>query len=133
MQCCHKPSIFLFLNTVSGKHNKIRHASHLFCKEIPRNKREDWGSETGRGKVHPIGFGQLDFGGSVIKNLPANTGDTGDRGSVPGLGRFPGEGNGNPLSILAWEIHGQRSPAGNSPWGCKESDMKEVAEHTCTY
>jgi len=30
----------------------------------------------------------------VIKNLPANTGDT---SLIPGLGRFPGEGNGNPL------------------------------------
>jgi len=32
--------------------------------------------------------------GSVIKNLPASAGD---RGSVPGSGRSPGEGNGNPL------------------------------------
>ena len=28
-------------------------------------------------------------------------------------------------SILAWEIHGQRSPVGNSPWGCEESDTTE--------
>ena len=33
-------------------------------------------------------------GGSAVKNLPANTGDA---GSISGLGRFPGEGNGNPL------------------------------------
>ena len=33
-------------------------------------------------------------GGSVVKNLPANAGDA---GSVPGLGRSPGRGNGNPL------------------------------------
>ena len=33
-------------------------------------------------------------GGSVVKNLPANAGDP---GSMPGLGRSPGEGNGNPL------------------------------------
>ena len=33
-------------------------------------------------------------GGSVVKNLPANTGDV---GSDPGSGRSPGEGNGNPL------------------------------------
>jgi len=35
----------------------------------------------------------------VIKNLPANVGDIGDSGSipVPGLGRFPGEGNSNSL------------------------------------
>ena len=33
----------------------------------------------------------------VIKNLPANAGDAKDAGSLPGLGRSPGEGNGNPL------------------------------------
>ena len=37
------------------------------------------------------------FGGSVVKNLPGNAEDTGDSGSVPGLGKSPGEGNGNPL------------------------------------
>ena len=35
--------------------------------------------------------------GSVVKNLPANLGDTGDEGLIPGLGRSPGEGKGNPL------------------------------------
>ena len=33
-------------------------------------------------------------GGLVVENQPANTGDT---GSILGLGRSPGEGNGNPL------------------------------------
>jgi hypothetical protein len=37
-----------------------------------------------------VGF----FGGSVVKNRPANTEDT---GLNPGSGRGPGEGNGNPL------------------------------------
>ena len=36
-------------------------------------------------------------GGSVAKNPPANAGDSGDVGSVPGLGRSPGGRNGNPL------------------------------------
>ena len=36
-------------------------------------------------------------GGSVVKNLPANAGDMGDAGSIPGSGRSPGGGNGNPL------------------------------------
>ena len=37
----------------------------------------------------------MDFpGGSVVKNLPTNAQDT---GSIPGSGRSPGEGNGNPL------------------------------------
>ena len=40
-------------------------------------------------------------GGSVVKNLPSNAGDA---GLIPGLGRCPGEENGNALQILAWEI-----------------------------
>ena len=36
-------------------------------------------------------------GGTVIKNLPASVRDAGDVGLIPGLGRSPGEGNGNPL------------------------------------
>ena len=36
-------------------------------------------------------------GGTVIKNLPADAGDTRDSALMPGLGRFPGGGNGNPL------------------------------------
>ena len=37
------------------------------------------------------------LGGSVVKTLFSNAGDTGDAGSVPGLGRSHGGGNGNPL------------------------------------
>ena len=33
----------------------------------------------------------------MIKNLPANAGDTRDVGLIPGLGRYPGEGHGNPF------------------------------------
>ena len=44
-----------------------------------------------------------------------------DPGSIPGLGRSPGEGNGN--ALLPGEPHGQRSMAGYSPWGLEESDM----------
>ena len=36
-------------------------------------------------------------GGSLVKNPPANEGDTGDVGSIPGSGKSPGGGNGNPL------------------------------------
>ena len=36
-------------------------------------------------------------GGPVVKNLPANAGDTGDAASIPGSRRSPAEGNGNPL------------------------------------
>ena len=37
------------------------------------------------------------LGGLVVKNLLVNAGDTRDVGSIPRLGRFPGEGNGNPV------------------------------------
>ena len=33
----------------------------------------------------------------LVKNLPANAGDTRDVGSIPGSGRSPGRGNGNPF------------------------------------
>ena len=36
-------------------------------------------------------------GSSLVKNLPANTGETGDVSLIPGWGRFPGRGNGDPL------------------------------------
>ena len=36
-------------------------------------------------------------GSTVVKNSPANAGDIGDAGSIPRLGRPPGEGNGNLL------------------------------------
>ena len=42
-------------------------------------------------------------GGSVEKNLPANAGDTGIVGLIPGSGRSPGGGNGNPLQYSCLE------------------------------
>ena len=39
----------------------------------------------------------------VIKNLPANAGEIRDAGSVPGLGRSPGEGNSNPSQYSCLE------------------------------
>ena len=47
--------------------------------------------------------------GSIVKYPPTNAGDV---GSIPGLGRSPGEGNGNHSSILAWR----------EPW-TEESDV----------
>ena len=52
--------------------------------------------------------------------------NAGDLGSIPGLGRSPGEGNGNPLQYSCLENpHGQRILVGYSPWDCKESDTTE--------
>ena len=65
-------------------------------------------------------------GGSVVKNLPT---DAGDAGSISGSGRFPGEGNGNPLQYSCLEKpHGQRSLADYSPWGCKTVGHNLAAE-----
>ena len=62
-------------------------------------------------------------GGSVGKEYTCNAGDL---GSVPGLGRFPGGGHGNPLSYSSLENpHGQRSLVGYSPRGRKESGTTE--------
>ena len=42
-------------------------------------------------------------GGAVVKNLPASAGDTRDTSSIPGSGRFPGIGKGNPLQSSCLE------------------------------
>ena len=81
----------------------------------------------------------------------ASTYTEGDLGSIPGSGRSPEEGNGNPLQyswpppekkrgskkffwrrkwqstaiLLPRKVHGWRSLVGYSPWGCKESDTTE--------
>ena len=63
----------------------------------------------------------------LIKNLPANAGDIRDTGSIPGLGRSPREGHGNPLQYSCLEnIHGQRSLTGYNPQGHKALDTTEV-------
>ena len=50
----------------------------------------------------------------------------GDQGSIPGSGRFPGGGHGNPLQYSCLENpHGWRSLVGYSPWGLKELDIIE--------
>ena len=67
----------------------------------------------------------------MFKNFPggsdskASAYNAGDLGSVPGLGRYPGEENGYPLQYSCLENHGQRSLAGYSPWGHKELNPTE--------
>ena len=63
------------------------------------------------------------------KEPACNSGDAGDMGLIPGSGRSPGGGHSSPV-FLPGESHGQRSLAGYSPWGHKESDMTEVTEHS---
>ena len=70
-----------------------------------------------------MGFLAKPFMGSDGKELACNAGDL---GSIPRLGRSPGGGHGIPLQYSCLENpHGQRSLAGYSSWGHKESDMIE--------
>ena len=66
----------------------------------------------------------------VINNLPPNAEDSRHSGSIPGSGRSPGEGTGNPLQY-SWleDSMDRRSLAGYSPWGCKESDMTDCTQY----
>ena len=50
---------------------------------------------------------------------------TGNPGSIPGSGRYPGEGNAPIPVFLPGEFHGRRSLVGYSLWGGKESNMTE--------
>ena len=67
----------------------------------------------------------------MVKNPPVSAGEVGDAGSIPGLGRSPGGGHGNPLQcsclnnpmrVYSWDV-------GCDPQGCKESDMTEATQH----
>ena len=64
-------------------------------------------------------------GGTVVKNPPANAGDTREAGSIPGSGRSLEEGTATHSSILAWRIPWTEEPGGYGPWDRKESDMTE--------
>ena len=66
----------------------------------------------------------------MVKNLPANAGDVRDVGSIPGLGRSPGGGHGNPLQYSCLEnpmdrgawwatVHGVAKS-----WCCQEDSLK---------
>ena len=63
----------------------------------------------------------------VVNNPPANEEDTRDGVSIPGLGRSPGEGNGNTLQYSCLENPRDRgSLAGCRLWGSTESDTTEA-------
>ena len=76
----------------------------------------------------PWSFGSQSLGGSVVKNPPANAGDTRDRDSIPGSGKIPWRRKWQPNPVFVpGKSHRQRSLEGYSPCGCKESD---TTEHT---
>ena len=65
----------------------------------------------------------------MVKNLPANAGDLRDVGSIPGSGRSPGEGNGNPLQYSCLGNPRDRGAWWAIVFGVAESDTTEHA-HT---
>ena len=67
-------------------------------------------------------FSWASLGSSNVKESACNVGDL---SSIPGLGRSPGEGNGNTLQYSCGESRGQRSLMGYSSCGHKELDMTE--------
>ena len=67
-------------------------------------------------------------GGSMVKYLPVSAGDV---GLIPGLGRSPREGNGNPLQYSCLGNLMDREAwwaLGSSPWGCKRVRYNLVTE-----
>ena len=65
-------------------------------------------------------FSESFLGGAVVKNLPANAGDARDKGSISGLKRYPGEGNGNPCQYSCLE-----NPMDSGAW---QSTVHGIAE-----
>ena len=66
----------------------------------------------------------LGFSGNSVGK--ESTCSVGDLGLIPGLGRSPGGGHGNPLQYSCLENpHRQRSLVGCSPWGRKESETTD--------
>ena len=66
-------------------------------------------------------------GGSTVKNPPANSGDM---SSIPGLGRSPGEGNGNPLQYSCLKIPWTEKPGRLQSMGLQRVGYKEMATHS---
>jgi len=70
----------------------------------------------------------------VVKNPPANTGDIRDVVSIPGLGRCPGGGNGNPLQYSCLE-----NPMNRGTWQAtvlritrSQTQLKQLNMHSTT-
>ena len=79
-------------------------------------------SSPGEGIGYPLQYSWASLMAQTVKS----TCNAGDLGSIPGLGRSPGGGHGNLFQYCCLEnSHGQRSLAGYSPWGHKESDVTE--------
>ena len=68
----------------------------------------------------------FDFpGSSVVKNLPANIGDSGDEGLILGSGRAPGGRNANPLQYSCWE-----NPMDRAAWQATDHGVDMIESDT---
>ena len=128
-----KTNIWYHLNTESERWHKWTYLWN-------RNREETCGCQVGEGLRRErrenlaladanIVHTQDDFpGGSDDKASAYNAGDL---VRIPGSGRSPREGNGNPLQYSCLEkSHGRRSLVGYSPWGRKVSDTTEWLHFT---
>ena len=69
----------------------------------------------------------------VVESMPANAGDIRDMGSVPGSGRFPGGGHGNPLQYSCLENPMDRGAQQVTIHGVTQNrtQLKQLSVHTC--
>ena len=72
-------------------------------------------------------------GSTVVKNPSTNAGDTRDLGSIPGSGRSPRGGHGNPFQYSCLENPMERRAGQAIVQGVAKSDMTEQLTHTCRY
>ena len=116
IKICYSQANFLKKKIKSWKNCKAMTTLRPLRELRLQDKPLPWNLER---QTHPGGFP----GGSAGKEFACSAGEL---SSIPGLGRSPGGRHGNPLQYSCLENpHGQRSLAGYSPRGCKESDRTE--------
>ena len=100
----------------------------------------EWWGGSGRGNTpnpwnsHPLISWQYFFSliAQQVKNLPASAGDTGDVVSIPGLGRSPGGGNGNPVQYSCLKNPMDRGAWQTTVWESYRVEQDWVMKHTQT-
>ena len=129
--CAHLPQapyLFSWTHSLVLEEEIAIHSSILFLPEESHGQRSLVGySPRGHKGLDTTEWLSTALFGASGKEPPANTRDVRDSGSIPGSEGSPGGGHGNPIQYSCLEnLHGQRSLAGHSPWGRKESDTTEL-------